>query len=800
MKTHTQNSDTLLAGYERAKTLYEGVFDLDKLVLNTTLVPYWLGDDYFWYRRKTWQGSEFRLVDAKTSTNKAAFDHQALATALADLVGQPVKADNLPVTKVTIKLLPLTIQFEAFDKHYSFDAETQVCNAINSAVSEEEDTNDDDSPFLATDMYEMPSKPLSGDQLISPDGKKGVFVQDYNLWLEDLESGEVHALTHDGEALFPYATTPVAMGYAPNAEIQALWSPDSKQLLTIQTDNRQVKTTPVVHHVPTDGSLRPTVASYHHAHTGDEHQEEYRLVSIAVDSGKVQAANYRKLPIGPNNAHGPFVGRKQAWWHTDSRLAYFVDMEKGTQAVRVIEFDTDTGTTKCLFEESSETYIKLTCYGLPVGMDLLPLPENQELVWYSERSGWAHLYLYDLKTGALKHAITEGKWVVRNILHFDAKQRELWIQTAGRTADRDPYYQDICRVNIDTGELTTVVTGDEEYWVLAPGTIAHYMARYYDPDQFIDANALSPNAQYLIATRSRAGHAPVSLLMDRDGKILLELEMADTTALPDSWNWPEPVKILAADGETAIYGAIFKPADFSPDKHYPIIDFSPGSPDINCAPKGAFRNNPDGGFFYPMMAAIAELGFIVVTIDGRGSPCRDRAFSHANHGRMDASNYTEDRIAGIQQLAAQYPYMDLSRVGILAIGSSGRELLQYPEFYKVGVCQNVFDVRFTGASFAGYREGQTFIQDHFKPTEQLAKNLQGKLLLIQNLSDRPVVPAASLRIVDALKQANKDFDLLLFPNYIPERYVFRRTLDYFVTHLQGIEPPKEFSFEPNETD
>ena len=800
MTTHRHNSDTLLAGYERAKTLYEGAFDTNKLALNTTLVPYWIGDDCFWYRRKTWQGSEFRLVDAKAGSNQAAFDHQALATALGNLVEKSIKADNLPISKVSINLQPLTIQFEAFDKHYRFDAEAQRCDIVEPVASEEEGSNDDDSPFLATDMFEMPNKPLAGDQLISPDGKKGVFVREYNLWLEDLESGEVRALTTDGEALAPYATTPIAMGYAPNAEIQALWSPDSKHLLTVQTDNRQVKTTPLVHHVPTDGSLRPTVTRYHHAYPGDEHGENYRLVSIAVDSGKIQAASYRNIPVQLINAHGPFVGGRQIWWDPGSRFAYFLDMEQCAQVVRVVEFDTNTGTTKYLFEESSETYIKLACYGLPVGMALLPLPESQELVWYSERSGWAHLYLYDLKTGALKNTITDGQWVVRNILHFDAKRRELWIQTSGRVADYDPLYQDVCRVNIDTGELTTVVAGDEEYWVMAPGTVAHYMARYYDPDRFIDAHALSLDANYLIVTRSRADQVPVSLLLNRDGETLLELETADVSALPENWLWPEPVKMLAADDKTVIYGTVFRPADFVPSKSYPVIDFSPFAPEVNCAPKGAFRNNPDGGFFYPQAAALAELGFIVVVIDGRGSPCRDRAFSHANHGRMNGSNYVEDRIAGIQQLAAQHSYMDLSRIGILGVNSSGFELLEYPEFYKVGVYHKVLEVRFASAIFANYREGNTFIQKHFKPTEQLAKNLQGKLLLIQSLSERITAPAATLRIVEALQQANKDFDLLLFPNNIPERYVFRRTLDYFVTHLQGIEPPKEFSFEPGETD
>jgi dipeptidyl aminopeptidase/acylaminoacyl peptidase len=320
------------------------------------------------------------------------------------------------------------------------------------------------------------------------------------------------------------------------------------------------------------------------------------------------------------------------------------------------------------------------------------------------------------------------------------------------------------------------------------------MARYYDSDQFINANALSPKAHYLITTRSRADRIPVSLLLDRNGEILLELETADTSALPSDWHWPEPVKMLAADGQTAIYGTIFKPSNFSSEKLYPIIDFSPFAPDFNCAPKGAFLNNIDGGFFYPQAAALAELGFIVVAIDGRGSPGRNKAFSHANYGSLASSNYTEDRIAGIEQLAAQYPYMDLERIGILALNSSGCELYQYPEFYKVGVYYGIFDVRFLAAFYGGRYEGEDFIQNRNKPAEELVENLQGKLLMIDSLLNKVIAPAATLRVVEALQQANKDFDLLLFPRNTPERYAFRRTSDYFVTHLQGIDPPKEFNF------
>ena len=784
-----QTDSALLAGYQRAKILYEGAYDIHKLVLNNSVVPYWLSEHSLWYRRRTRQGSEFRLVDARAGTNHPAFDHQALASALDSCLGQPVAADKLPITNVVISLQPFEINFDTHNRSYVFYGETGLCSEVKSSGAVHQSASDF---VLDTDMFQSPSTPMSGDKFVSPDGKKAVFVRDYNLWLEDLDSGEISPLTQDGEALFPYATTPIALGFAGNAEIQALWSPDSKRLLTVQTDNRQVKTIPIVHHVPEDDSLRPTVSSYPYALPGDDYMEAMRLVAIDVERAQVQEAKYQYLPVQETSCHGLFV-YKQAWWSTDNRRAYFIDLERGAQNVRLMEFDTYTGSTRCLFEETSETYIKLSCYGEPT---LRSLPDSEELIWYSERSGWAHLYLYDLKTGALKNAITQGEWLVRSILHFDAERRECWIQTAGRVENRDPYYQDICRVNIDTGELTTVITGDEEYTVLAPGALAHYMARYSDPDRFINANAISPQAQYIVTTRSRADQVPVSLLLNRQGETVLELDTADVSALPENWQWPEPVQLLAADGKTAIYGTVFRPSDFSKEKSYPVIDFAPYPPGLNCVPKGAFRNNDDGGFFYPQAAALAELGFIVVTINGRGSPAREKAFSHANYGSVKLSNRTEDRISGIQQLANQYTYMDLNRVGILSPTNS--EWLLHPDFYKVGVYNSgVIDERFVSAFFVETYQNKDQQAGELKTEEELAKQLQAQLLLICNLASTLNPPAATLRFVDALQQANKDFDLLVFPGRLPERYIFRRTLDYFVKHLQGVEPPKAFSFEPD---
>ena len=763
----------LLAAYDRASQYFKGLMAIDKLAINTSLVPHWIGETgCFWYRRKTWQGTNFRLVYASSSKHIEAFDHQILAAALSETTGETVEAINLPLEKVEISLSPLQIKFVAFDQSYSFDPESDTLIELNT------------SGLLA-------EAKASDNKLVSPNGQYAAFVKDHNLWLQNLATGEQHALTRDGEPHYPYATSPVALGVAANGDVQAQWSPDSKQLLTVQTDRRQVKTTPILHHIPSDGSLRPQVEEQRCAYPGDDHVEELRLLTIDCETGKQQDANYGRIPV-KRFGHGLFSD-KLAWWSLDNRLAYFVDLSRNGQKARVVELDTHSGNTRILFEETSATFIQLASNEM-TNASLRPLPTTNELIWYSERSGWAHLYLYDLSTGELKHPITEGEWLVRDLLHIDTEKRELWIQTAGRDTSIDPYYRDICRVNIDTGELTTVASGDKEFTVLAPGNIDYFWRNLFDPEVNDHTSGISPQGEFVVTCQSRIDQAPVTQLLDRNGEVVLTLEEADLAGFPAGWQWPEPVKLTAADNATAIYGAVFKPSDFSPDKHYPVIDASLYSPEMCMTPKGFLGNDTTCGVFFLHCMALAELGFIVVLLDGRGSAYRSKAFKDNSYGSLAAVNNTDDRIAGIQQLAAQRPYMDVTRVGLMDFGSDGGTLFRHADFYQASVCFGVMDSRLMGAALWG---------DHYEgeaPTaaraEQLAHQLKGKLLLIHGFLD-PIVPVAgTLRIVDALQKANKDFDLLLMPadghGLDTHPYTCRRAWDYLVKHLQGVEPPKEF--------
>lgn len=774
---HASNSDMQIR-YERAQSLVQGIWT-KKISLNSTVFPVWIGEsDCFYYSRDIRVssgsvGKEYRLVNAKAATNEMAFDHQALAKALSSTSKQTVDAYNLPFNNLEIKLDASTsiktVYFDAFDKRWLYEIESTDCREIEILPGNTEVT--------------------------SPDGKSAIFVRDYNLWVRELNSGDERALTEDGEPDYVYGAVGSAWGEEISAGLQVRWSPDSKRIFTVQRDTRQVKTIPIVHHVPKDGGLRPTVEFRKTAYPGDEHVEELRLLVIEVGSEicKHQPANYRQIPV-IRNTHGYFDA-KLGWWAKDSRRAYFVDMARDYKQVQVVEFDTHTGATKVLFEEISDTHLSLMHNSdeLPA---LIPLPESDELIWFSERSGWAHLYLYSLETGQLKKSITSGNWLVRNIVSFDSTRRELLVQTAGRVADRDPYYRDLVRINIDSGELVDVIAGDYETIVVAPTELLTSMAGgiglYHGK-----VNGISLTGNFVVATRSRADTVPVSLLVDRDGREVLELEIADLSALPEGWQWPEPVKLKAADGHTDIYGLVYRPSDFSADKSYPILSHCFSTPELSWVPKGSFTNDKWVAWPYLDAAALAELGFIVVQIDGSGTPFREKTFFDESYGCVGTVSKLEDHVSGIEQLAARYPYMDLKRVGMIApFGGPGplQGLLQFSDICKVAVCNIVHDSRLIPSTLWGDKfDGISGPNSDYQYPEEIIDQLRGKLLLMGGMLD-DAVPASIFRLVEALQKNHKDFDLMLLPNlgHWASNYLIRQSWDYLVKHLLEVDPPKEF--------
>lgn len=770
----TPSVETRLHRYQRATALEQACFDCH-LARNTTLYPHWIGTDTFWYRRDTATGCEYRLVDAGTQDSVQAFDHPALATALAQASGESVDANDLPITVNDINLTPRQVRFTAFDQAWLYEGETHTCERL--------DTPD-------------PS------WVLSPNGEQAAFMRDHNLWVKNLNSGEERALTHDGAPFYVYASTPTAYGRQERHTTEVAWSPDGSRLLTLVTDTRQVKTLPsLLEHVPASGGVRPELlnADRRVAFPGDEHIEANYFLSVTVESGEIQRADYPACPVMYPPYRG-VVSSHQTWWDKNSRRAYFIERERDGLTLRLLAFDTDTGDTTVLIEESTKAddHASGTIHPMPIShlsTLIYPLPETDELIWYSERNGWAHLYLYDSNTGALKNPITAGDasapnaWLVRGVLHVDAARRELWIQTAGRVAGRNPYYCDICRVHLDTGELTVVVSTDDEYVACDPrGRVSSFFGA--------SARGVSPSGDFVVTTRSRVDDAPLTMLLDRNGQEIMSVEAADLSGLPANWQWPEPVMLKAADGKTDIYSVVFRPSDYSEERSYPVLDCSYG----NLTPVGAFNNNGAGSWQYLSAAALAELGFVVVMVATRGTLLRSKAF--ATDRRATLLDSPEDCISAIQQLAERYPSMDVGRVGIASWGSNPSAvggLLRSPDFYKVGVTVGpLIDSRLT-AQFLVPLFGANVAPEDDDGLRlcELAKNLTGKLFIIHGMLDDVIPVAGTFRLVEALQQANKDFDLLLLPTLghdLPN-YAKRRQWDYLVQHLQGCEPPKEFLLE-----
>ncbi|MDB9953858.1 S9 family peptidase, partial [Porticoccaceae bacterium] len=562
------------------------------------------------------------------------------------------------------------------------------------------------------------------------------------------------------------------------------WSPDGKQFLTIQHDIRQVEEVWKTVKAEGDNFKASTVKVKGFAMADDKQVGSFRYVAIDLETGTVQKPRYPQI----SNEYILLHSSELAWWGKNSRLAYFVDADRYHKAVRLVEFDTKTGTTRVLFEEKSNTFFNFAHMAEDKSV-MIPLPETEELLWFSERSGWGHLYLYDLNTGELKSAVTTGEWLVRSVVRYEAKRREIFLQTAGRDPSKDPYYRDLVRVNIDTGELFALAESNHDIEGYSTQSTATFECGGFN------LNGVSPSGNYAVVTPSRVDTVPVTYLLDREGQTVMTIEEADISRLPNGFQWPEPVKTLAADGKTDIYGVVYRPSDFSEDKSYPVVNHVFNMPTTTFAAKSAFNVHSWTTF---SSAAIAELGFVVVQFDGRGTPHRNKAFMDESYGDYEGASNLSDHVAGIQQLGGRYPYLDLDRVGIASeVSGNGASwgLLKYPDFYKVGVEGQVFDIRGMTTTGVNRYVGPAGTSHYL---EQLAGNLQGKLLLATSAGSYGDYYGLSFvgfsRLVEAFARANKDIDLSYDPAYSwgVTTYQIRRGWDYLVRHLQGNVPPENF--------
>jgi dipeptidyl aminopeptidase/acylaminoacyl peptidase len=406
------------------------------------------------------------------------------------------------------------------------------------------------------------------------------------------------------------------------------------------------------------------------------------------------------------------------------------------------------------------------------------LPASREVLWWSQRDDWGHLYLYDLETGSLKQQITRGEWNVAELLHVDEQARTLYFTGVGREPGRDPYFQHFYRVGMDGRGLTLLTPED-----------AHHTIR------------LSPDARHVVDTYSTPTTPPVSVLRRIDGERMLDLERADISRLTAfGWKPPQPIVVKARDGRTDLYGLMFTPASLDPARRYPVVNFVYPGPWGGSVGTRSFA--PARGDHQ----ALAELGFIVVLIDGMGTEWRSKRFADFSYGNL-GDNTIPDQIAGLRELAKRHPYIDIERAGIWGHSGGGMAaasaMFRHPEFFKAGVAQagNHDNRNYEddwGERFQGLLRPDGGRDNYEAQANQLvARNLRGKLLLAHGAMDDNVPIANTYLVVDALIKANKDFDLIVLPRArhgfgADNNYMMRRRWDFFVRHLQGAEPPQEY--------
>lgn len=729
-------------------------WNAERRVVGAEVDPHWNDrGDAFWYWRTSLSGKEIIRVDAAKAIREPAFDHPRLAAALSTTAGIPVDPSQMQIDDIELREDGKRLSFAFDGSRWSCDLQTYACERTGEAKSS------------------------SHGAVRSPDGKWDAFVRDHNLWVRSVETGEERQLSANGREAVPVgerlASPLVASGLADPEPPVAIWAPDSSRLLTCRIDSAGALQYHLVQSVPLDGSIRPRLHSYAYPLPGDEAIPHAEVWCYDLQGEGTQA---RIEPL-PMLYYGSPLNTPWVQWAEDGSHYYLVTRDRGFQAYRLTSVDAGTGEATLLIEEVNSRGIDPYLHWATV----IPrvFDNADKVIWYSHRDGWGHLYLYDASSHALIRQLTSGPYTVAEVLYVDESKRVVYFTALGREAGRDPYYAHLYSVSLDGGEPVLLTPED-----------ADHMIRF------------SPCGAYFVDTYSRLDLPPVTILRTAEGREVVRLEEADVSLLLEAgWRLPERFTAKARDSITDVYGVIFRPSGFDPSQRYPIIDNIYAGPQVNQAPT-SFADLARGratGFWHAQ--ALAELGFIVVMIDGLGMPGRSKAYHDVSYRNL-ADGGIPDHIAAIQQLADRYPSFDVSRVGIFGHSAGGyasaQAILAHPEFYKVCVSSaGNHDHRLDKASWVERYMGLP-VSEHYREqaNQTSAANLEGNLLLIHGDMDENVHVASTLVLVDALIKANKDFDLLIMPNRPHacgnDPYFVRRRWDYFVTHLLGTAPPQGY--------
>jgi dipeptidyl-peptidase 4 len=750
--------------YARAEQLL--TWNTERLVSSDAVVPQWMKDgNRFWYRNKTPSGAEFVLIDPVANARRLLFDHVRLAQAMTIAGDTAFDGNKLPMQ--TFRFTndgdnEGEIEFNAVKKRF-------VCN-ITSYKCVVSDTLPSDVPFV-----------------LSPDKKLEAFISKHNLWVRNHATRRDSVqLTTDGVEYHSYGVTmprPSQLQRPQPQRPQLRWSPDSRRIAVMRSDERGVEHMHYISYTP----QRPKHYSQPYALPGDTVVPYPRIHIIDVASKSNVVA---KIAPRPNQLSLGGSVRDSAWAENSQKL-HVSFYTRGSKSAYLAEVDAGTGDVQVLARDTSKTFVEISNPQDPGSFYVTK--DLKDAFWWSERDGWGHLYRFNgaATTATItsndgdggmsldpepKAQLTSGPWQIGQISYVDETAKQIYF--TGRGRDGFLYYPKLYRMGYD-GSGVTQVTPEDGHHVIS----------------------FSPSGKYFVDVYSRIESPPVSVLRSAaTGSVVRKLEEADISRLKGTgWRPAQVFSVKARDGVTDIYGLIYLPPTTDSVKKHPIISHIYPGPQVGSVGSWSFKN---GGEPH----ALAELGFVVIQLDHLGTPLRSKAF-HDNYYGFFGDNGLPDHITAIKQLATRYNFIDVNRVGIFGHSGGGfastDAMLRYPEFFKVAVSgagnhdNRSYNI-YWAEKYQGLMKKDTVRKsDNFENSanKTMAKNLQGHLMLMHGDMDDNVHPANTVQVIDELTKANKSFDLVWAPNRnhgLNEPYFIRRRWDYFVQHLLGATPPENY--------
>jgi dipeptidyl aminopeptidase/acylaminoacyl peptidase len=773
---------------------------LDKMIFSLSVDPHWLKQsNKFWYIFETSEGKQWTIVDPFKNEKKAMFNRDKIAAELTRIIKDPFDGQHLPIDSLKFIKDENWIQFE-------------VKSSID--INKEEMVKKDGKPEkikktfyfeynLVTEQlnelvgFKKPKRKPSWAN-ISPNEKMIVFGRNYNLFYMDKENYEKalkneddssiveHAITKDGEQNYSWhSESAYGGGGVTNVDaeknknkrkgVNALWSEDGKHLAIVKVDNRKVKDLWVINSI---ADPRPTLETYKYWMPGEKEAPVDHLMMVDMVNYTYKEINvslFKDQDVAlwnkTNNVNTRDDEHKPNIWLGTNDKLYLARTSRDLKKIDQCIVDVNTGAIKTLVEESLNTYVEIKKPEL--------IRNGEEFIEWSERDGWAHLYLYD-KDGKLKNQITQGPWHIEDVVSVDEEKKIVYFSGNGKEVTNglgkeDPYYLHLYKINFDGTGLQ----------LLNPGNFDHSFS-------------MNDKKNYFVNTSSRINTTPSSSLYGADGKKLMDLETADLSSLfAAGYKYPETFKVKADDGITDIFGVLYKPFDFDSTKKYPIIEYVYPGPQTESVNK-SFSKGMD------RIDRLAQLGFVVVTLGNRGgNPARSKWYHNYGYGNLRDYGLA-DKKAAIEQLADRFKFIDRDKVGIHGHSGGGfmstAAMLVYPDIFKVAVSNagnhdNSVYNRWWSEKHNGVTEiisdkGDTTFSYMIDKNPDIAKNLKGKLLLIHGEIDNNVHPSNTIRVVNALIKANKRFDMLILPTQRHgfgdmSEYWFWRTADYFSKNLLG---------------